>query len=89
MATSPPLLSHPDAIEAEGTGPQGPGRAVALVDVGIALELEGGWTVIATDGTEFAVYAALPGRTEERLAGLAGRVRLTPLLLAPAADARA
>jgi hypothetical protein len=89
VATSPPVLAHPDAIEADGAGPDGSGRAVALVDVGIALELEGGWTVIATDGTEFAVYAALPGRTEERLAALAGRVRLTPLLLAPAAGTRA
>jgi hypothetical protein len=81
VASEPPVYSHPEdpALDAAYAGQVEPGRVVALVDVGIALETEGGWTVIATDGLVFAVCVALPGRNDERLACLAGRVQLVPV----------
>ena len=83
VANAPPLHAHPEAPATS----EDPTRTVALVDVGIAFETEGGWTVIATDGIEFGVHVALPGRTQRNLAVLAGRVVLTPVFTAPGVTA--
>jgi hypothetical protein len=73
-----PLYFHPDDLEAAGAGFAG-ATAQSLVDVGVAIEADRGWAVIATDGWSFRVLAALEGRAEEALAPLTGKIRLTPL----------
>lgn len=76
--TEPPRPFHPDELAAgEAERPQTQARSV--VDVGVALETDRGWALIATDGWGFRVFAALGNAPEERLAPLTGKVRLDPL----------
>jgi hypothetical protein len=83
IASSPPWHVHPDdpSVDAPSRPPEN--RTLALVDVGVALEADGGWAVVATDGTGFRVFAALEGRAEERLACLTGKVLLAPIFSSP------
>ena len=69
-----PLYFHPDDVESAYEA-----LVRSLVDVGVAIEADRGWAVIATDGWGFRVLAALEARGEEALAPLTGKVRLTPL----------
>lgn len=73
-----PLHFHPDDVESAPAEPLVRSR----VDVGVAIEADRGWAVIATDGWGFRVLAALEARGEEALAPLTGKVRLTPLFAA-------
>jgi hypothetical protein len=82
VASSPPWHVHPDDPSLDA--PVVPDRTFALVDVGVAIETDGGWAVLATDGTGFRVFAALEGKIEERLACLAGKVLLVPVFSSPA-----
>lgn len=77
-----PLYFHPDQ-SAPAAGAPGEGLASSLVDVGVALEAERGWAVLATDGWGFRVFAALASNLEERLAPLTGKVRVDPLFTLP------